>query len=92
MSRGIQERGARTRGRVQLDIEPAAPRPRVEGALVTRAIHGHRGHKDDPLCFARRTLHIAADLLTDKQNDRLQALFAAEEHVEVQATWGSASG
>jgi hypothetical protein len=29
-----------------------------------------------------------ADLLTDKQKDRLTALFAAEEHVEVEATWG----
>ena len=37
---------------------------------------------------ARRTLHTGADLLTDKQIDRLNALFAADEHVEVEATWG----
>jgi transposase len=55
---------------------------------VQLAIHGHRGHKDDPLYAARRTLHTGADLLTDKQKDRLTALFAAEEHVEVEATWG----
>ena len=55
---------------------------------VQHAIHGHRGHKDDPLYAARRTLHTGADLLTDKQKDRLTALFAAEEHVEVEATWG----
>jgi transposase len=51
---------------------------------VQLAIHGHRGHKDDPLYAARRTLHTGADLLTDKQKDRLTALFAAE----AEATWG----
>jgi transposase len=49
---------------------------------------GHRGRKDDPLYAARRTLHTGADLLTDKQRQRLAALFAADEHVEVEATWG----
>ena len=38
---------------------------------VQQAIHGHRGRKDDPLYRARRTLHTGADLLTDKQQDRL---------------------
>ena len=33
-----------------------------------------------------RTLHTGADLLTDKQTARLTALFAADEHVEVEAT------
>ena len=28
------------------------------------------------------------DLLTDRQHDRLEVLFAVEEHVEVQVTWG----
>ena len=37
---------------------------------------------------ARRTLHTGADLLTEKQKDRLDALFAADAHVEVEATWG----
>jgi transposase len=55
---------------------------------VQQAIHGHRGHKGDPLYAARRTLHTGADLLTDKQKDRLVALFAADAHVEVEATWG----
>ena len=55
---------------------------------VQQAIHGHRGRKDDPLYSARRTLHTGADLLTDKQKDRLDSLFAADEHVEVEATWG----
>jgi transposase len=55
---------------------------------VQQAIHGHRGRKGDRLYSARRTLHTGADLLTDKQTDRLVALFAADEHVEVEATWG----
>jgi len=55
---------------------------------VQQAIHGHRGHKGDPLYSARRTLHTGADLLTDKQTDRLRALFTADAHVQVQATWG----
>jgi len=42
----------------------------------------------NPLYSARRTLHTGADLLTDKQTQRLQALFKADEHIEAQATWG----
>jgi transposase len=55
---------------------------------VQQAIHGHRGHKGNPLYSARRTLHTGADLLTDKQKDRIAALFAVDEHVEVETTWG----
>ena len=55
---------------------------------VQQATHGHRGRKRDPLYAARRTLHTGAGLLTDKQTDRLTALFATEEHVQVEATWG----
>ena len=36
----------------------------------------------------RSPLHTGADLLTDKQRQRLNDLFAAEKHVEVEATWG----
>ena len=54
---------------------------------VQQQLHGHRGLKDDPLYRARRTLHTGADLLTDKQTDRLDALFADDRHVEVQVTW-----
>jgi transposase len=49
---------------------------------------GHRGRKEDPLYRARRTLHTGAGLLTDTQRHRLQALFADDAHVEVEATWG----
>ncbi len=55
---------------------------------VQQAIHGHRGRKDDPLYRSRRTLHTGVDLLTDKQTQRLQGLFAVDAHVQVEATWG----
>ena len=55
---------------------------------VQQATCGHRGRKGDPLYAARRTLHTGADLLTDKQRQRLTALFADDDHVEVEATWG----
>jgi transposase len=55
---------------------------------VQQDLHGHRGRKDDPLYRARRALHTGTDLLTDRQRQRLTALFAADEHVQVEATWG----
>jgi transposase len=54
---------------------------------VQQALHGHRGRAADPLYRARRTLHTGTDLLTEKQKDRLAALFAAEEHLAVEVTW-----
>jgi transposase len=55
---------------------------------VQHHLHGHRGRNGDPLYNARRTLHTGADLLTDKQRDRITALFATDEHVQLEATWG----
>jgi transposase len=55
---------------------------------VQQDLHGHRGRARDPLYRARRTLHTGADLLTDRQADRLTALFKVDQHVEVEATWG----
>lgn len=55
---------------------------------VQQATCGRRGRTGDPLYAARRVLHTGADLLTDKQKKRLQDLFAADAHVEVEATWG----
>ena len=49
---------------------------------------GHRGRTGDPLYGARRTLHTGEALLTDRQRARLEALFDADEHAEVEATWG----
>lgn len=48
---------------------------------------GHRGRTGDPLYSARRTLHTGADLLTEKQTQRLAALFDGDTHIAVQATW-----
>jgi len=56
---------------------------------VQHTLHGHRGRKHDPLYRARRTLHTGADLLTDKQRQRLRTLFESDVHVEVEATWGT---
>ncbi|MCW2882487.1 MAG: transposase [Sphaerisporangium sp.] len=55
---------------------------------VQQQLHGHRGRSGDPLYASRRTLHTGESLLTDKQRARLEALFADEDHVEVEATWG----
>jgi len=73
----------------------APGRPHLAGDALDRCRRriqqdtcGHRGRKGDPLYAARRTLHTGADLLTDKQTQRLQALFTGDEHVEVEATWG----
>ena len=55
---------------------------------VQQELHGHRGRKGDPLYSARRTLHTGADLLTEKQQDRLDRLFAGDRHVQVECTWG----
>ena len=55
---------------------------------VQRDVFGRRGRKGDPLYSARRALHTGTRFLTDGQKARLEALFAAEQHVEVEATWG----
>src|SRR3954454_3612307 len=54
---------------------------------VQQDLHGHRGRTDDPLYQARRVLHTGTDLLTDRQQQRLTALFGVDEHVQVEATW-----
>jgi transposase len=48
---------------------------------------GHRGRTGDPLYGIRRVLRTGAELLTDRQQARLTAVFATEGHVEVEATW-----
>ncbi len=56
---------------------------------VQQQLHGHRGRKGDPLYCARRTLATGTDLLTERQRDRLDKLFADEAHTEVEVTWGA---
>ncbi len=55
---------------------------------VQQQTRGHRGRTGDPLYGIRRVLRTGADLLTDRQRRRLDAVFAADAHVEVEATWG----
>lgn len=54
---------------------------------VQQATRGHRGRTGDPLYGVRRTLHTGANLLTDKQKNRLHAVFSVDQHVEVEVTW-----
>lgn len=55
---------------------------------VQLTLHGTRGCKHHPLYQSRWTLHTGADLLTDKQQRRMEALFTDDRHVEVEAAWG----
>ena len=55
---------------------------------LQQQLHGRRGRKNDPLYRARRTLHTGSDLLTERQEQRLEELFSNELHVELEATWG----
>ena len=48
---------------------------------------GHRGHAGDPLYGVRRALHTGEAFLTDRQRARIEAVFAIDEHVEVETTW-----
>ena len=54
---------------------------------IQQIIHGHRGQANDPLYRARRTLHTGVDLLTPRQCQRLEQLFADDNHVQVEVTW-----
>jgi len=55
---------------------------------VQQDARGHRGRTGDPLHGIRRVLRTGIELLTDRQWQRLTAVFADERHVEVEATWG----
>ena len=55
---------------------------------IQQQLHDHRGRKGDPLYAARRTLHTGAAFLTDRQQQRLDALFADDRHAAVEVTWG----
>jgi transposase len=54
---------------------------------VQQETTGHRGRTGDPLYGIRRVLRTGVDLLTDKQWARLQAVFADDQHTEVETTW-----
>jgi transposase len=48
---------------------------------------GHRGRTGDPLYGARRTLRTRFPLLNTRQQSRLTAVFADDNHVAVLVTW-----
>lgn len=54
---------------------------------VQQQLHHRRGRSGDPLYGARRTLLTGATLLTQTQQQRLEALFATDQHIEVATTW-----
>ncbi|QXC46876.1 ISL3 family transposase (plasmid) [Rhodococcus qingshengii] len=47
---------------------------------------GHRGRSGDPLYGIKRVLPTRKKLRTDKQNERLEAVFADEQHIDVEVT------
>ena len=53
---------------------------------LQQQLHGRRGRSGDPLYRARRTLRTRTELLTTRQQARLDAVFAAQEHAPVQVT------
>ncbi len=54
---------------------------------VQQDLHGHRGRKGDPLYTARHTLHTGVQLLTARQEARLELPFADDAHLPVETTW-----
>lgn len=51
-------------------------------------ILGHRGRKTDPLYRIRNILHAGQENLTDRQRERLDQVWAADErHVAVEVAW-----
>jgi len=54
---------------------------------VQQETTGHRGRAGDPLYGIRRALHTGIDLVTARQWDRIQAVFADDKHLQVQVTW-----
>ena len=65
---------------------PGTPWTSAAGASSNRST-GTAARNGDLLYGARRILHTGVGLLTDTQTARLNALFAADVHVEVEATW-----
>ena len=59
---------------------------------IQQVTRGHRGRSGDPLYGIRRTLRTGAELLTSRQCDRLNSVFAADEHATVTPPVASSSG
>ncbi|MDQ2816441.1 MAG: ISL3 family transposase [Actinomycetota bacterium] len=50
---------------------------------------GHRGRAGDPLYRVRRALRTGLELLTDRQRQRLDTVFADDRHAAVEVTWAA---
>jgi transposase len=55
---------------------------------IQQQTRGHRGRTGDPLYGVRRTLRTRLPLLSSRQRSRLEAVFADDDHLAVQVTWG----
>ena len=56
---------------------------------IQQMLHGDQGRTCDPRYRARRTLRTGTDLLTDKQQTRLDALIADDANAPVEITWNA---
>ncbi|WP_219419768.1 ISL3 family transposase [Pseudonocardia nigra] len=54
---------------------------------VQQTTLGHRGRTGDPLYRVRRVLRTRTELLTARQQARLDAVFATDDHVPVEVTY-----
>jgi transposase len=54
---------------------------------IQQQILGHRGRTGDPLYGVRRTLRTRLPLLSNRQQARLSAVFADDNHLAVLLTW-----
>jgi len=56
---------------------------------VQQDTRGHRGRAGDPLYRVRRALRTGIELLTERQRQRLDAVFADDAHAAVEVTWAA---
>ena len=70
------------------DFQLSAVTVAAAGVGCSRICTGTAAARTTLSTASRRVLHTGADLLTDRQQQRLTALFGADEHIQVEATWG----
>ncbi|PJN11753.1 hypothetical protein CG723_12915 [Streptomyces sp. CB01635] len=85
---GTSERAPRLRHICRVGSAPTAPLRAIRRLRSTSSISTSTCTDRRRPSALRRTLHTGAGFLTEKQRTRLEAVFAVEEHVEVEATWG----
>lgn len=67
-------------------VHLAAEKLTVCRQRIQQVTLGHRGRSGDPLYGIKRVLLTRKVLRTDKQNERLAAVLANEEHIDVEVT------